>query len=108
MREKIIKLLESNGDLPPLPDIVVRLQKMIDDPGSNARSIAKLIEVDPVLAGRILKLSNSTYYSRSTYPIKTLPVAITKIGTKVLVKLVYSLKFITLFNDSSVLDQSSF
>jgi len=108
MREKILERLEEKRDLPALPDIVLRLQEMIRDPRSNARSIAKIIEVDPVLAGKVLKLSNSAYYSRSTTPIKTLPVAVTKIGFNMLLKLVYSLKLMTLFTDSTLLDCTGF
>ncbi len=108
MREKIVALLQSSGDLPTLPDIVIKLNTMIRDPQSNAKAIAKLIEVDPVLAGRILKLSNSVYYSRSTTPITTLPLAITKIGLTTMVKLVYSLKMTMLFDKISVIDPSMF
>jgi len=108
MREKILELLGKSGDLPPLPDIVFKLQKMIREPRANAKSIAGIIEMDPVLAGRILKLSNSVYYSRSTKPVKTLPVAITKIGFNMLIKLVYSLKITKLFANSSFLDNSAF
>ncbi|MCD6308600.1 MAG: HDOD domain-containing protein [Candidatus Latescibacteria bacterium] len=108
MREKILELLGESGDLPPLPDVVFKLQKMIRDPRANARSIAGIIEMDPVLAGRIIKLSNSVFYSRSTTPIKTLPVAITKIGFNMLIKLVYSLKITKLFAKGSLLDNEAF
>jgi len=108
MRERILERLEEKKDLPALPDIVFRLQEMIRDPRANAKSIAKIIEVDPVLAGKVLKLSNSVYYSRSTTPVKTLPVAVTKIGFNMLLKLVYSLKLMTLFTDSTLLDSTRF
>ncbi len=104
MRDSIIKRMEEDANLPPLPEIAVKIQILVNDPQANARAIAKLIEVEPVLAGRILKLANSAFYSRSTTPITTLPVAITKIGLNMLVKLVYSLKMTSLFKDSPFID----
>ena len=71
MRKEILSRLENNGELPTLPDIVLKLQKMLQDPHSNAHSIARIIEVDPVLAGRILNIANSVYsvsYTHLTLP----------------------------------------
>jgi HD-like signal output (HDOD) protein len=108
MRDKIIKLLDEKGDLPPLPDIVLKLQKMIKDPQKSIKDIAMLIEYDPVMAGKIIKLSNSAYYARSQIQIKTLPVAVSKIGLNMLLKLVYSLKISSLFSTNSLLNNSQF
>ena len=108
MRKKILNLLDEKGMLPPLPDIVLKIQDMVNSPDTGIKEIAMAIEIDPVLAGRILKLSNSPFYTRSTTPIASLPVAITKIGLNMLVKIVYSLKLTSLFTDKSVLDYSQF
>ncbi|MBN1291416.1 MAG: HDOD domain-containing protein [Candidatus Latescibacteria bacterium] len=108
MRDKILDLIEKEGELPPLPDIVIRLREMTQSLKTNIKDIAKLIEIDPVLAWNIIKLSNSVYYSRSTTAIKTLPLAITKIGLNMLVKLVYSLKLCPLFTESTFLSNSQF
>ena len=108
MKENILNLLEIEGELPPLPDIVIRLQEMTRSLNTSNKDIAKLIEMDPVLAWNIIKLSNSVYYIRSATPIKTLPVAITKIGLNELVKLVYFLKLCPLFTDSTFLSNSQF
>ncbi len=108
MRDTILSLLEKSGELPSLPHIVLRLQKMVQDPDTSASNIAKVIETDPFLVGRIINLSNSAYYSRSTTSIKTLPVAITKIGFQMILKIVYSLKMTKLFTDSTILDSTKF
>ena len=108
MRDKILNQLEIEGELPPIPDIVIRVREMTQSLKTNIKDIAKLIEMDPVLAWNIIKLSNSVYYTRSTTPIKTLPLAITKIGLNMLVKLVYSLKLCPLFTESSFLSNSQF
>ena len=91
-----------------MPEVVLRLQKIMQEKDTNAKDIAQIIEMEPILAGKILKLSNSTYYSRSTTPIKTLPVAVMKIGFKMMMKLVYSLKMTNLFSDTTILDSRQF
>lgn len=108
MKEKILHLLETEGDLPPIPDIVIRIHDMVRSIDTNVKDIVKVIEMDPVLAWNILKLSNSVYYSRSTTPVKTLPTAITKIGLNTLMKLVYALKVCPLFTDSTFLSSKDF
>jgi HD-like signal output (HDOD) protein len=108
MREKILRLLESEGDLPPLPDIVIRIHQMVNRIDTNVRDIVKVIEMDPVLAGNILKLSNSVYYTRSPLQIKSLTVAITKIGLNTLLKMVYALKLCPLFADSPFISGRQF
>ena len=91
-----------------MPEVVLRLQKIMQEKDTNAKDIAQIIEMEPILAGKILKLSNSTYYSRSTTPIKTLPVAVMKIGFKMMMKLVYSLKLTKVFTDTTILDIRQF
>ena len=108
MREKILTLLESEGELPTLPDIVIRLREMTQSLDTTIHDIVKLIEMDPVLALNIIKLSNSVYYSRSTIKINTLPLAITRIGLDMLVKFVFSLKLCPLFSESTFLSNSHF
>ncbi len=108
MKENILHLLETEGDLPPIPDIVIRIHDMVKSIDTNVKDIVKVIEMDPVLAWNILKLSNSVYYSRSTTPVKTLPTAITKIGLNTLMKLVYALKVCPLFTDSTFLSSKDF
>ncbi len=108
MKENILHLLEAEGDLPPIPDIVIRIHDMVTRIDTNVKDIVKVVEMDPVLAWNILKLSNSVYYSRSTTPVKTLPTAITKIGLNTLMKLVYALKVCPLFADSTFLSSKDF
>ena len=61
-RDEILKILTEKGDLPPLPEILLKLQKLINDPESELEEIARLIETEPVLSGRLIKLANSVLY----------------------------------------------
>jgi len=56
-------ILENVKSLPPVPEILAKAQKVIKDPDSSADDIANVIETDPAMATRVLKLSNSAYYN---------------------------------------------
>ena len=51
MREKILELIQSNPNLPPLPEILFGLQKIIDDPDCAVEDVYRLIKTDPALSG---------------------------------------------------------
>jgi HD-like signal output (HDOD) protein len=59
------ELLQSGVTLPPLPEVGVRLLRMARQPIDqiDVHRLAGLIDSDPALALRILKLANSPYYS---------------------------------------------
>ena len=54
---------KSAQDLPTLPEVAIRLQQIIDDPHSSAQHVAGVIEEDPALATKVLRIVNSTFYS---------------------------------------------
>lgn len=56
-------ILENVKALPPVPEILAKARVVINDPNSSAEDIARLIEADPAMATRVLKLSNSAYYN---------------------------------------------
>ncbi len=85
--------------LPPLPTVVAKLIEMIDNPKTNARSLAKLISTDQVLTARILKLANSSYYG---FPrrISTINLALVVLGFDTLKNLCISVSMREWFSDN--------
>jgi putative nucleotidyltransferase with HDIG domain len=53
-------------DLPPMPQVVFKIQEALLDPNSNAKQIADLIETDQAIATKVLKMANSSYYGMSS------------------------------------------
>ena len=49
-------------DLPTLPRTVLKITELVNDPKSSARDLARIITDDQVLAARLLKLVNSSFY----------------------------------------------
>ena len=62
-QKKINFYLQKIESIPSLPNIVLELIKIIDNPMSSTRQIENLIEKDQGMTLKILKLANSAYYS---------------------------------------------
>jgi len=58
----IDSLLEEVVTLPSLPDSVMKLTEMLNDPGVDMKSVAHVISSDPAIALKTLRLVNSAYY----------------------------------------------
>jgi HD-like signal output (HDOD) protein len=100
--------LLDNPELPSLPEAFLKLNDCIkrDRPISE---ITKVIELDPSLSTRSLKLANSAWYKRSR-TIATVKEAITTIGLDTLHQLVFATSVIRTFQgiDKNVADMRSF
>jgi len=86
----VLQLLQLNNDLPPMPDIVQQIDIKIKNPETSLVDVAKMIETEPVLTGRILKLANSVKYSGGRSACKSLAMAVGRLGLKTVRELVYS------------------
>ncbi len=56
------KLIDRSGKLGSLPAIVYKVFEVMDDPKSTATRIGQVINDDPALTARLLKLVNSPFY----------------------------------------------
>lgn len=108
MRSTILAEIEKRSDLPVLPEIIVKLQILLNNPDSDMVDIANLIETEPTLAGTILKISNSSYYRTGYEKIDTLATAISKLGLDKIKQLVFSLKITGLFSNIEAIDVPQF
>jgi HD-like signal output (HDOD) protein len=75
----ILALLDSGYSLPALNPVALRIVEMASDDRSSARDLAGLIEKDPSLSVRFLKLANSSFY-RTVEPVAAIDQAVVKIG----------------------------
>jgi len=60
------KILQQVEDLPPMPQVADKGRKIIADENSSFKDLAVVIEADPAIAARVLKIANSAYYGAST------------------------------------------
>lgn len=60
--ERYRRFIEQIDNLPALPAIVTRLIQVVNSPDTSAEDAAKLIEKDPALTTKMLRLANSAFY----------------------------------------------
>ncbi|MFA7330806.1 MAG: HDOD domain-containing protein [Candidatus Delongbacteria bacterium] len=76
---RIRRIAQGIHDLPTLPTVVAKIIELVDNPRTNAATLARLISSDPGLTARMLKMANSAYYG---FPkrIGTINLAIVVLG----------------------------
>ncbi|VAW73105.1 hypothetical protein MNBD_GAMMA10-477 [hydrothermal vent metagenome] len=90
------KLVERSDKLGSLPAIVYRVFDVMDNPKSTATQIGRIINDDPALTGRLLKLVNSPFYGFSA-KVDTVYRAVALIGHKELRSVVVAASAIKVF-----------
>ncbi len=108
MKEKLIALIDSKGDLPPLPDILINLENRVNDPDSDILEISGIIETEPVLSARLIKLSNSVLFGGGREKTADLNDALMRLGLKMVLDMAYTLKLPGLFSKPKGFDQLLF
>jgi HD-like signal output (HDOD) protein len=108
VKDKLLKLLEAKGDLPPLSDVLISLEGRINDPASDIEEISGLIQTEPVLAGRLIKLSNSVLFGGGRDEVLDLNSAIMRLGLKMVLDLAYTLELPKAFKKSKSFDHVEF
>lgn len=91
------KLIDRSGKLGSLPAIVYRVFDVMDEPSSTAAQIGRVINDDPALTARLLKLVNSPFYGFSA-KVDTVYRAVALIGHKELRSVVVAASAIKVFD----------
>jgi len=73
------KILKTIKELPPLPLVVQKLLKVMEDDNSSADDISHVLNSDQGMTSRVLKLVNSSFYGLSG-KVNTVPRAIVILG----------------------------
>ena len=94
------QLIIQSSALGSLPAVVVRISEAIDDPKSTAMSIGRVINEDPALTARLLKVVNSPFYGFRA-KVDTVYRAIALIGHSELRNLVLGTSAIKVFGNVS-------
>ncbi len=80
------RINDGDFDLPPMPDILQRLNQCLGQEGS-AHEVMKIIMADQILTVKILKVVNSAFYGLPN-PVTSLQHAIAYVGFKAIVNIV--------------------
>ena len=60
--ERYRRVIENIENLPALPAIVTKLLQVVNSPDTSADDASKLIQTDPALTSKVIRLANSAFY----------------------------------------------
>lgn len=86
--------------LPSLPEVAFRIRELIDNPNSNIKDLAKLVNTDPAIAAKLVKVANSVIY-RGVNHCDDTQSAISRLGLITTKQLVTSFAVLALFETKS-------
>lgn len=66
--------------LPSLPDVVMKIRKLLEQETCDFDRVAEVVSTDPVLVSKLLIFANSAAYNASGDRVKSLDVAISRLG----------------------------
>ncbi len=81
------ELIDGTVSIPTIPTILAEITRIVDSPEGSAKDAAAVIEKDPAIATRLLRLVNSPFYGLRN-PISSIPLACSILGLKVIKNLV--------------------
>ena len=100
--KKIVKMVNAS-QLSSIKSVVHGIVKIINDPKSNAKDLKEIVEIDPPLTGKVLRVANSTYYAPRT-KIGEIMHAIVYIGFETLRELALNQKVCDIFKKGESFD----
>lgn len=100
--------IASKGDLPPLPEILLRFNKKIRENESSFSQIADLIRTDAAISAKIIKVANSSYFAAGRVTLTNLASSLTRLGINEVKNIVNSLALLRQFDNQIVIDKRKF
>ena len=91
--------------LPTLPEVALQVREASADPDVDVATLARVIENDPAISARLIKISNSPLL-RASRPIEDLKMAVSRLGINYTSNLATSLAMQQMFQATSdLIDQ---
>ena len=94
--KELERILDGAADLAALPQVVMRVMDLTNDPKATATDLEKIIALDQALAAKILTLANSSYYGLPRR-VSTLREAVVFLGFKTLRNMAMTITTFNLF-----------
>jgi HD-like signal output (HDOD) protein len=60
--EAIVSEIEASKEIPTIGPVVSEVMRLVADPDADFRAVGRVVEQDPALTARVLKVANSSYY----------------------------------------------
>lgn len=102
-RYAILEQLQSVTDLPTLPPVFLNIMRLMRDPDTPIKEVARVVESDPAIAMKLLRLINSSFYGLAR-TVDSVHQAIVLLGANALKNVVIS---VSIFKTMNSQDKSS-
>ena len=73
------KKIEAEDVIPAFPSVIVEINRIIDLPETDYKKLSNIIEKDPAICAKILKIVNSAFYGMSSQ-VANIPDAVSVLG----------------------------
>lgn len=101
--EHLLKAFQQNRlQLPALPEAALKIRQVINSSDIGTKEIIQIVQTDPVLSARLVKVANSPLYG-TWREIKTVRDAVRRLGMETTRNLSFSLSVKRLFNAKTAL-----
>ena len=97
MTVSLEQLLSDAEKLISFPDVCIRINAMVNDPNVSATDIGNVIQQDPALTARLLRIANSPLYGFAS-KVDTVSRAVAVLGSKEIRDLVFATSALKAFN----------
>ncbi len=98
---KVKQVVSNIRNLPTPPIVFHQIQKVINDPMVSAGQIAKILQEDPAMSVKVLKLTNSAFYGLSR-EVESVKQAVVIVGLEAIKNLVLSASVLDMFKGKDI------
>ncbi len=95
----IEKVLQRVGDLPSMPEVVAEAVDQMNDPDADMADVALVIQRDPALTAKLLKVANSPYYGMRQV-VGSLKLAMVILGGREIKNILIGVTMMDTFDDA--------
>jgi len=101
IQSEVLRLVQKNNSDLPTPSVVInKIVSVASDKKATIDELGDVISYDPAMTSKLLKLSNSIYYSQKT-KVETIKRAISVIGFGEIVGIALGMELLSSFKDAS-------
>jgi HD-like signal output (HDOD) protein len=94
------ELIDGTVSLPTIPTVLTEITAIFHSPDGSAKEAGKVIEKDPAIATRVLRLVNSPFYGLKN-PVSNINLACSILGLKAIKNLVVQATVLQTFGDTA-------
>lgn len=101
-------MLRPREIFPPIPEVFINLKKRVNDPDCDILEVSAIIETEPVLSGRLIKLSNSVLFGGGREKSVDVEDSVMRLGIKMVLDLAYTISLPGAFKKPKGFNQFDF